>query len=213
VPEDDVRRATAHAYDLIVDEFVRRTDVVNDDLAEFRSAFVAAVGADARVADVGCGPGRDATHFQQHGLRVVGFDASTAMVRRARERGVDAVQADMRALPLGLRVLDGIWSVASLLHVPRVDVPATLAMWRTCLGPAGVLGLGTSLGSDEGWEACPYDPTSQHTRDTVRRWFVHHDETTLLTVVTEAGFDVMSSRIRESNRRWLQVLARRANSA
>ena len=41
------------------------------------------------------------------------------------------------------------------------------------------------------------------------RWFVHHDADVLLSLIAEAGFEVLTSRERISNRRWLQVLARR----
>lgn len=210
--DEDVRVSTARAYDLIVDEFVRRTAVIDDALAEFRSAFVAAVGAAATVADVGCGPGRDATHFQSLGIRAVGVDASSGMAFRTRQLGVPVVRADMRRLPLRAHSLDGIWSIASLLHVPRSEVPATLAAWRTCLRPGGVLGLGTSLGTDEGWEACPYDPIGQHTPSDLRRWFVHHDETALNDLVQGCGYAIEWSRVRQGNRRWLQLLARRTTT-
>lgn len=206
----DVRVATARAYDLIVDEYVRRTNDIDDALTEFRAAFVAAVGPEATVGDVGCGPGRDATYFRSLGIRTVGLDASFGMASRAQEAGVAAIRADMRRLPVRARRLDGIWSVASLLHVPRPDVPATLATWRACLRPGGVLGLGTSAGTGEGWEACPYDPTSQHAATGLRRWFVHHDESELGDLVERAGFEIAQSRVRQGNRRWLQLIARRS---
>jgi hypothetical protein len=44
MPPDDVRIATARAYDAIVDEFVRRTTAINSDLIEFRDRFRRAVG-------------------------------------------------------------------------------------------------------------------------------------------------------------------------
>jgi SAM-dependent methyltransferase len=209
VNPDDVRLTTAHAYDQIVDEFVRRTNDINADLIEFRSNFVSAVVAHGCVVDVGCGPGRDAVYFDSAGLRVVGLDASTEMARRARSEGVRMVLADIRVTPIRQGSLDGIWSAASLLHVPRGDVPATLRAWRSLLAPRGVLGLSTSLGAEEGWEACPYDPTKQHDPVGLRRWFVHHDEHELTRLIEAAGFAILDSRERVSNRRWLQLLARK----
>jgi ubiquinone/menaquinone biosynthesis C-methylase UbiE len=43
-----------------------------------------------RVLDVGCGTGEDALHFAANGVHVDAIDASTEMVRIARERGVPA---------------------------------------------------------------------------------------------------------------------------
>ena len=52
------------------------------------------------VLDLACGPGRHAAELERLGARVVGFDLSRAMLRRARERSRAAlVRGDMRALP------------------------------------------------------------------------------------------------------------------
>ena len=159
-----------------------------------------------RVADLGCGPGRDAAHFPAAGLDVVGIDASRQMARRAGQNGVPVAQADIRRVPLRPEHLDGVWSAASLLHVPRGDVARTLRSWWQLLRSEGVLGLSTSLGDGEGWEACPYDPATQPTGAPLRRWFVHHDPGALLGMLDVAGFDVVAARERVSHRRWLQVL-------
>jgi SAM-dependent methyltransferase len=57
-----------------------------------------------RVLDLACGPGRHAAELERLGARVVGFDLSRAMLRRARERtgggpATALVRGDMRALP------------------------------------------------------------------------------------------------------------------
>lgn len=53
-----------------------------------------------RVLDLACGPGRHAAELERLGGRVVGFDLSRAMLRRARERShAVLVRGDMRALP------------------------------------------------------------------------------------------------------------------
>ena len=52
------------------------------------------------VLDLACGPGRHAAELERLGARVVGFDLSRAMLRRARERTrAPLVRGDMRALP------------------------------------------------------------------------------------------------------------------
>ena len=56
----------------------------------------------ARILDLACGPGRHAAELERLGGRVVGFDLSWAMLRRARERTRgqgSLVRGDMRALP------------------------------------------------------------------------------------------------------------------
>jgi len=54
----------------------------------------------AHILDLACGPGRHTAELERLGGRVVGFDLSRAMLRRARERaGACFVRGDMRALP------------------------------------------------------------------------------------------------------------------
>jgi SAM-dependent methyltransferase len=138
---------------------------------------------------------------------MAGFDRSREMVRRAASAGVPVAYGDLRALPVRDGALDGLWSSAALLHVPRPEVPATLRGWRRVLRAGGVLGLSTSLGGDEGWEVVPYDVSAQPMSGDVRRWFVHHDADERLGLIGAAGFRVKSATEGVSSRRWLMVLA------
>ncbi len=53
-----------------------------------------------RILDLACGPGRHAAELARWGGRVIGFDLSRAMLRRARARtAAPLVRGDMRALP------------------------------------------------------------------------------------------------------------------
>jgi SAM-dependent methyltransferase len=52
-----------------------------------------------RLLDVGCGTGAQYPALRELGWSVVGVDISADMLRLARERGLEVVQADARALP------------------------------------------------------------------------------------------------------------------
>jgi SAM-dependent methyltransferase len=200
---------TVASYDLIAEGYERQTASVSAEYANFRTDYLSALGGRGTIADLGCGPGRDALYFLQAGLAVIGVDASREMTRRARAKGVRVAVGDLRAVPLRGSALDGVWSSASLLHVPREEVPATLRSWVLCLRTGGILGLSTSLGEDEGWEKTPYDPTTYPHDVPLRRWYVHHDRAVLLNMLELAGVEILSTRERVSHRRWLMVLARR----
>ena len=74
------------------------------------AAFVPALGAAALellspqpgefIVDLGCGDGLLTHRIMEAGARVIGLDASEAMVEAARARGVDAFVADAQALDL-----------------------------------------------------------------------------------------------------------------
>ncbi len=196
--------ATRASYEQVALDYQARTTNPDPDFVAFRDRFATAVSG--LVADVGCGPGQHAEALRDCGLQVVGVDLTTAMLELTAARGIPAVQGDLRALPLRAGAFDGLWSSASLLHVPRPDVPATLASWHALLRPGGVLGLSTSLGSQDGWEVVPY-ATPKPVYEDLHRWFVHHDQTELLEMLSVAGFTVTEASRRTSQREWLMVLA------
>ncbi len=202
-------RETASSYDKIVASYEAQTHSPAPQRTGFRDVFISYLRARANVVDAGCGPGHDAEYFQQRGLSCLAFDASRGMVLRARERGCSALVGDLRRLPVANQSLDGLWSSASLLHVPRSEVADTITRWAELLRPNGVLGLITSLGNDEGWEAVPYIPGDQHHSVPLRRWFVHHQRDALVELVEGAGLAVQHVEERASHRHWLQLLARR----
>ena len=193
----DVVARTREVYDQIAQAYDEQVRVLSDELLAHQAAFLDAV--DGPIADLGCGPGR---HLPL--LDAVGMDLSDGMLAIARTRGT-VVRGDLRRPPF--KNLGGIWSCASLLHVPREDVPATLSAWRQALRPGGVLALSTSLGDMEGWEEMPYGIPQDHPgpRD---RWFVHHPEEVLLAHVADAGFTVTRTAKRSTHRDWLMLLAR-----
>lgn len=140
------------------------------------------------------------------------MDASKQMAALARRAGATVVVADIRHVPLGRGCLDGIWSSASLLHIPREDMPSTLNGWAGCLRPGGILGLSTSLGSgegwDDGWTSLSGPASASHGAGGLRRWFVDHHQEPLLRALTEAGFRITTVETSVSQRTWLKVLAR-----
>lgn len=200
-------RETAESYDRIVDSYEAQAAQPPPERTAFLLRFMQHVRQKGVVLDAGCGPGHDLDALMAGGLRAFGLDASIGMARRAGSKGHLVLAADLRRPPIGFGVLDGLWSSASLLHVPRPDVAPTLVAWQRLLRPGGVLGLITSLGDDEGWEAVPYKPGSQHEGSPLRRWFVHHNREALIRSLSEAGFRLQHSEERDGHRRWLQVLA------
>ncbi|TLF59009.1 class I SAM-dependent methyltransferase [Nonomuraea sp. KC401] len=199
---EDPTSTTTAAYDHIASGCAARTEHPDDALQAFRRRFAEAVPAGATVADLGCGPGRDAAWLRECGLRVVGVDRSAAMARLAAARGVPAVLGDLRRPSVAPGSLAGLWSVAALLHVPAADTEATLHAWWTALRPGGVLGLSTSAGDTEGWEELPRDTGR-------RRWFAHRDPGTLLHLLGAAGFETVEHGLNRAERTWLSVLATR----
>jgi len=205
---EEALRSTRDTYDVIAAAYAARASIT-PALAAHLERFVAAVPVHGLVLDAGCGPGHLAAVLAQRGLRAVALDASHEMLRLA-QRHVPAVGGDLRRLPLANGSLHGLWSCASLLHVSREQVPATLRGWWTALRPGGVLGLSTAIGGDDeqGWEQVPYAAGSQPYDAPLRRWFVYHSSERLQALLADAGFDILEAEVHESHRIWLRLLAR-----
>jgi SAM-dependent methyltransferase len=192
---------TQRTYDLIAAEFARRTAAAGVDVVEQLDSFASSLPAGSLVADIGCGPGRDARLLGRRGLRVVGVDLSIGQLRAARFAGV--VQADMRRLPLLSGCVDGIWCQAALLHIPRRDVPGVLAEFGRVVRSGGGLHVSVAEGDGEGFEVASNYASER------RRWFTYTTEADLTRLLVLAGFAVNRIRRVRTHRAWLSVDATR----
>ncbi|HVB52061.1 MAG TPA: class I SAM-dependent methyltransferase [Acidimicrobiales bacterium] len=197
-----VNRAT---YDRIAGRYVENHKLhVSSGASLFFSleeTFLSKMPISGLVADVGCGPGFDAARFETRGFRAIGIDLSAGMLDVASE-GLSGrlVQADMRTLPISSGQLDGIWCVASLLHVPDVDTIRVLREFKRVLRSSGVLALVTASGESSNFEAVPYVPGEQ-------RWFVYRDAGILKGQMLAAGFSITLEGQIQGNRVWSTFLA------
>ena len=88
-----------------------------------------------RLLDVGCGTGARAAGLAELGWDVTGVDLSADMLRRARERGLDVVQADATALPFEDATFDAV--VSMWTHTDVGDFPAVVREVARVLRPGG----------------------------------------------------------------------------
>lgn len=128
------------------DFFARTVDLAMDELYV---PFLARVPTGGRILDAGCGSGRDAKAFLARGYRVTAFDASPELAALA----ADLTGLDVRTMRFDAMTyvdeFDGIWSCASVLHVPMAEMPATFVRFRNALKIDGVWFLSFKYGEGE----------------------------------------------------------------
>lgn len=99
--------------------------------------YVAALPGDARVLDLGCGPGRHTGHRTFAGLQVLGVDSSPTAVALTRRRGALAVRADaLGPLPGSGHGWDGVVLLDGNIGIGG-DPLLLLCRVRDLLGPQG----------------------------------------------------------------------------
>lgn len=138
---------SASWYDRNASDYISRTQFV--DLHHLYQRFLAYIPDGGRILDAGCGSGRDSLAFQTMGYDVTAMDASIEMVRHTSE--LLRKQAHLlRHQDVTFReAFDGVWSMASLLHVPQAELPGVLARYRDALVPGGVLFVSFKHGDGE----------------------------------------------------------------
>ena len=187
---DEVAR-TQSVYEGDSDAFVEKYRT--ESIAErFGDAFFDALSGE-RVLDVGCGPGSDSEVFASRGYAVTGLDVTPSFLRSAREFVPDGsfVRGDMRRLPVADGAFDGVWACASLLHVPRADVPATLDEFHRALVEGGAFYCSLKRGEESGFHEDG-------------RYFERYTAEGVRSLLVDAEFDPVSV---DSHDRWVQALA------
>ncbi len=94
--------------------------------ADRLGAFIARLAPGAAVLDLGCGGGHDSLHLIEAGFDVTPSDGSAELARAAEQRIGRKVEAvTFQEIEWNQR-FDAIWAEASLLHVPRTELPDVL---------------------------------------------------------------------------------------
>jgi 2-polyprenyl-3-methyl-5-hydroxy-6-metoxy-1,4-benzoquinol methylase len=112
---------------------------VDVDMTSTHGPFLQRLGPGSHILDAGCGSGRDAKAFASLGHVVTAFDASAELARLATEHcGFEVAVRSFHDVD-EVAAYDGIWCCASLLHVPREEMPNTPARQWAALHAGGCM--------------------------------------------------------------------------
>ena len=170
------------------------------DMSAGRARFLAHVPTGGAILDAGCGSGRDTLAFKQAGFAVTAFDASAEMVRLSREHsGLPVLHLRFADLQWDC-AFDGVWTCASLLHVPRADLEDAMARLARALKPGGAWFISFKYGDTERF-------TDRH--------FTDMNEALLTATIARTGLtaiDMWTStdvRPERATERWISAIAKR----
>lgn len=190
---------TIRYYDENAEDFIAGT--LQADMRATRERFLSLLQPDALILDLGCGSGRDSQAFLARGYQVEAIDGSQELCAAAsRLTGLAARHQTFDQLHENEKY-DGIWACASLLHVPKADMPAILERIKTALKPHGIVYISVKEGD--------YDDLrkGRHFADYREKEFTSLIEAQKLEIVEHWNSeDVRPDR----SEHWINVLARQS---
>lgn len=162
-----------------------KTEIEDWKIVELKS-YIDALSSDGlrTVLDTGAGSGQHGKYLLDHGFNVTCIDLSPSMVEICRLKGLKAEVMDYYTLDFDPESFDAVWAMNTLLHVPKVSLPAVLKNIHTVLKDEGLFYMGVYGGRDsEGvWEDDTYIP---------KRFFSFYTNEDILDVVSPL-FEVLN---------------------
>ena len=119
------------------------------DMSALYAEFLPLIPKHGHILDAGCGSARDAMYFKQQGFTVSAFDASPELAKLASNYLQQAVEVKTFQQLNCTNKYDGIWCCASLLHVPKAELPQVFLKLQNALKPNGVLYVSFKYGTQE----------------------------------------------------------------
>ena len=150
------------------------------------------------VLDAGCGSGRDTRALRALGLQVSSMDASAALAREAEAFLGTPVEVLRHQEMEAVDTYDGIWAMATLLHVPRSELGDVFRRYARALHEGGIMLASFKVGDADG-------------ADSMGRWFTKFTQETLLTFLAQEAPSLSVLRLSESadasrpDTQWLEV--------
>ncbi len=146
---DENTTLTIKAYNQTVPEYHEKTiSLLSKEEAKIFREYL---GDNALILDHGSGTGRDARFFSEAGYKVTGIDLSQKMVDFASTFApmVEFRVMDIRDLDFPDESFDGVWSVASLLHLPKSNIQKALKEAYRVLKKGGIFYCSVKQGEGE----------------------------------------------------------------
>jgi SAM-dependent methyltransferase len=153
VSAGDYRARTMQSYDVLAVEIVKGFENYFESVARVEADyFLALLGRDSVILDLGCGGGYASAYFVSQGHKPVSADLSRGMLNVCRSRGVRCVvQLDLETLPFRQQAFDAIWAHTSLIHIPKWRLADALQALGQRLGSNSVLFVALKEGRGEGY--------------------------------------------------------------
>ena len=142
---------TINYYDECASSLISRYE--SADVSEVQELLLQTFGKNSTLLEIGCGSGRDAAFMVKNSYDVIAVDGSKSMIEEARKIHPElANKLYCKTLPNDLEFnikFDGIYSIATLMHLSKDDLEKTISKIYNLLNQNGKLLMSVSLIRDD----------------------------------------------------------------
>ena len=191
---------TLSYYNTNTSSFIESTQSVQ--MTKAWNRFTSKVTSGALILDLGCGSGRDAKYFLEHGFKVEAMDGSEELCKAASEYTGITVNQQLFQDWKSEAKYNAIWACSSILHLSKQELKQVIGNIRDALLPAGIFYTSFKYGNFEG----------------VRngRYFTDLTEASFAELINEvSGFEIIEEWITSDVRpgreeeKWLNVILKK----
>jgi ubiquinone/menaquinone biosynthesis C-methylase UbiE len=123
----DWKEITKKNYNLHAKSFAEYAKIYRGGFEKKIEQFSKQFKKGSRILDIGCGSGRDAKYFSDKGFEVVGIDLSEELIKICQETSKGTFMLmDFEKIEFPDHSFDGVWAIASLVHVPKKNLSKAL---------------------------------------------------------------------------------------
>lgn len=177
------------------------------DMSILHNEFLSNLPAGASILDAGCGSGRDALKFKTLGFDVTAIDASAELVKIAFQNiGQNVIQKSFEEINWNDK-FDGVWCMASLLHLNDEELIKALGNIALSLKDDGII-----FASFKAGEGSSYDDKGRffnyHTMEELLEFFE-----TFTGLFTNVKCFYNKDSMGREDTQWISVIAKVNNKA
>lgn len=182
----DVNQLAVDTYNKIAPNFSDRYFSDTTDIP-FLDEFLKLLPKEAKILDIGCGPGQFSKYMSEQGFKVEGIDKAEEMINIAQTKTSQTSfkVMDMRKLEYGDNSFGGVWASYVLIHLPNEQILPTLAEWKRVLKDEGIIAIAAQAGQPEQIVDEPLAPGE-------KMFMNFFDKETIADYLKKTGFQILS---------------------
>ncbi len=194
-------------YEKNAKSLVSRYELAN--VTELQNTLLNTFEKKSKILEIGCGSGRDASFMTKNNYNVIAIDGSTNMVEAAKKIHLElSKKLFHKTLPSDLefsQTFDGIYSIATLMHLSEDDLKITLLKIHKLLNQNGKFLMSVSLFRDD---------IDENSIDDKGRFFLVLSFEGWINILENVGFKILETKTNSDGLgrggiEWLTVVAQK----